>query len=286
MDKKPDLITLSLGAGVQSTCLYLMACQGEILPRPDVAIFSDTGWEPPEVYEHLEKLKANGSIPINIVSGGNIRDDVINYVTSWRKDGSGWLRGQPPMYARIPDEVSKMNNKEPDKGGPLWRKCTEKYKIKPIQNEIRRLLGYKKGQHVRKLAYQYFGISSDEMQRMKDSRTTWIDNRYPLVDMRMNRTKCIDWLEKNNWHNVEKSACIGCPYHDNKMWEHMKNNRPEQWADAVEFDKAMRDGPYPHTKGQVYLHPNMIPLDQVELSTAEDRGQLSFLDECEGMCGV
>jgi len=263
-----------------------MACQGELLPCPDVAIFSDTGWEPTEVYEHLEKLKAHGDIPINVVSAGNIRDDVVGYVTSWREDGSGWLRGQPPMYVRIPDEVSKMNNKAPDKGGYLWRQCTEKYKIKPIRDEIRRLLGYKKGKHVRKLAHQYFGISFDEMQRMKYSRVAWIENRYPLVDMRMSRAKCIEWLEKNGWYNVEKSACIGCPYHDNKMWRHMKNNRPGQWADAVEFDKTMRDGPYPNTKGQVYLHAEMIPLDQVDLSTLEDNEQLSFLDECEGMCGV
>ena len=38
---------LSLGAGVQSSCLALMAEKGEYgLPKPDLAIFADTGWEP------------------------------------------------------------------------------------------------------------------------------------------------------------------------------------------------------------------------------------------------
>lgn len=37
---------LSLGAGVQSTTLLLLAERGE-LERPDRAIFADTGWEPP-----------------------------------------------------------------------------------------------------------------------------------------------------------------------------------------------------------------------------------------------
>jgi len=47
--------SLSLGAGVQSTVLALMAERGEYgLPKPDVAVFADTGWEPPEVYEHLD----------------------------------------------------------------------------------------------------------------------------------------------------------------------------------------------------------------------------------------
>src|SRR5205814_10359044 len=41
-------VILSLGAGVQSTALALMAVQGELpgFRRPVAAIFADTGWEP------------------------------------------------------------------------------------------------------------------------------------------------------------------------------------------------------------------------------------------------
>ena len=49
--------TLSLGAGVQSTTLLLMALDGT-LPAIDCAIFADTGWEPASVYEHLDKITA------------------------------------------------------------------------------------------------------------------------------------------------------------------------------------------------------------------------------------
>lgn len=48
---------ISLGAGVQSTTLLLMAVHGEITPKPEYAIFSDTGWEPTKVYKHLELLR-------------------------------------------------------------------------------------------------------------------------------------------------------------------------------------------------------------------------------------
>jgi hypothetical protein len=44
---------VSLGAGVQSTTMALMAAHGELTPMPDAAIFADTGWEPKAVYEHL-----------------------------------------------------------------------------------------------------------------------------------------------------------------------------------------------------------------------------------------
>lgn len=52
---EPLLRVLSLGAGVQSSTLYLMACAGEFGEEsPTVAIFADTQWEPPAVYEWLE----------------------------------------------------------------------------------------------------------------------------------------------------------------------------------------------------------------------------------------
>ena len=60
---------LSLGAGVQSSCLALMAERGEYgLSKPDFAIFADTGWEPPAVYEHLEWLKEELSYEVVTVS--------------------------------------------------------------------------------------------------------------------------------------------------------------------------------------------------------------------------
>ena len=42
---------LNLGAGVQSTCLYLLARRKQF--RFDVAIFADTQEEPQSVYDHL-----------------------------------------------------------------------------------------------------------------------------------------------------------------------------------------------------------------------------------------
>jgi len=60
MNKKLNrpLQVLSLGAGVQSSAMLLMACHGEITPRPDVAIFSDTHAEPDAVYKWLDWLES------------------------------------------------------------------------------------------------------------------------------------------------------------------------------------------------------------------------------------
>jgi hypothetical protein len=67
----------------------------------------------------------------------------------------------------------------------------------------------------------------------------------------------------------------------------MRDNDPESWADAVQVDREIRDG-MPGVDSQVFVHRSMKPLDQVDLRTAADKGQIEFgfIQECEGMCGV
>lgn len=58
MSESKPLHIISLGAGVQSTTLALMAAGGGLTPMPDCAIFADTGEEPSAVYRHLDWLMA------------------------------------------------------------------------------------------------------------------------------------------------------------------------------------------------------------------------------------
>jgi hypothetical protein len=276
--KDPEWVIDSLGAGVQSTTMLLMAEAGE-LERPDCAIFADTGWEPKNVYEHLERLKEAVTIPIHIVrnesarSVGNIRED---HIRASRGEVSGL--SQMPMYS----DAGKIGN------SPLMRSCTADYKVAPIEKKLRALIGLKPRQRAPKavVVIQRFGITTDEAQRMRLSGKAWIENAYPLIDLRMSRHDCNKWLEKHGWE-VPKSACIGCPFHNDRMWRRIKDHDPESWEDAVQFDKDIRnEKKLPGVKGNVFLHGSRQPLDEVDLSTAEDHGQMSFLDECEGMCGV
>ena len=60
------LRVLSLGAGVQSTTLALMAAHGDVGPMPDCAIFADTGDEPAAIYEHLQWLSSPNVLPFPV----------------------------------------------------------------------------------------------------------------------------------------------------------------------------------------------------------------------------
>lgn len=263
---------LNLGAGVQSSTMALMAARGEITPMPDCAIFADTGWEPKKVYEYLDWLKTQLPFEVHVVSAGNIREDVLN-----PKEGKG--QANPPFYTRGPDGSK----------GIARRSCTTDYKVQPIRLKVRELLGIKKGQRAPKdvLVTQWIGISKDEIQRMKESTDPYARHRWPLLEKRMTRIDCLRWMESNGYPLPHKSSCLGCPYHSNAQWREVKAD-PEAWNDVVEFDRLIRSGRIRGLDHDAYLHRDGIPLDQVDLSTAEERGQqvFSFMDECEGMCGV
>jgi hypothetical protein len=274
--KKP-LRILSLGAGVQSTTVLLMMIHGEIEPA-DHVIFADTGWEPVSVYQHLsnlEKLMNDNNIPFHKVSVGNIREDAL-----------------------IPDKRSAtlpfhMINADGSRG-MIRRQCTNEYKIQPLLKKQRELVGLARGQRSKEhLATTIIGISWDETQRMRDAAFSWLRNEYPLVDMRITREMCLEWCAQHGYALPPRSACIGCPFKSDMEWRRLKEEMPDEWNDAVEFDNAIRD---PKTKkiamrSTPYLHKSAQPLEEVDLRTNEEKGILSlfaeeFGQECEGMCGL
>jgi hypothetical protein len=171
--------------------------------------------------------------------------------------------------------------------GMIRRQCTNEYKIVPIRRKVRELLGIA-GQRspTSPVAEQWISISLDEAVRIKPSFEHWQINRWPLIERGMTRLDCLNWLERNGYPRPPKSACIGCPFHTDVHWRHMRDHDPDAWADAVSVDRTIRIG-FRGIRGEVYLHRSAVPLDQADLSTAADRGQLDlWLNECEGVSGV
>ena len=271
-NRKKTLVVISLGAGVQSSTMALMAANGE-LPKPDCAIFADTGNEPKAVYTYLDFLKKILPYPIYKVSKGNITEDMINSIKN---------------NTKFPTAPFFTQNVITGKKGMLRRQCTSDYKIQPIKKKLRELcnIGYKKHFPKDKYIEQWIGISTDEIQRMKPSRDPYILNRHPLIELKMSRQDCINYLNKNKIPLPEKSACIMCPYHNDAYWHFMKTERLNEFKEAVELDKKIRTGAK-NIKDNLYLHKSCKPLDEVEFNKKENDKQLDmFNNECEGMCGV
>ena len=300
-----------------------MACKGA-LPKPQCAIFADTGWEPADVYSHLSWLEEMGrehGIPVHRVAKGNIRNNtLLGTVRGLKADGG---RTSLPFFV-------SHNNSKVDRtagrflfvvtfqlraqgddadglvlsgqlghamaiAGRLGRQCTKEYKIEPIHTFIKReILGLKPRQRTpnEPIIESWRGISKDEVYRVRMSRERWAITSYPLIgipfdylDHPYTRQDCILWLREHYPDRVvPRSSCLGCPFHSDAEWRQLKEN-PDEWADITEFDRAIRKLGAP--RGDCYLHRSLRPIEDVDFRNAEDQGQLRLWnEECEGMCGV
>lgn len=276
---------LNLGAGVQSSTLALMTTKGFIKPIPDFAVFADTQAEPQSVYEWLEWLKNEVNFPIHTVTKGNLTVDSLKPTKRKRGNeneiGQLYMKRLIPLFGIMPDgRVTAA----------IGRKCTADYKIVPIIKKIREECKIKRGQKDVTVT-QWIGISWDEIQRMKDSSHPWTQHRFPLIEKKITRAKCHEWLKENNYPSPPRSACYYCPFHSDIEWRNLRDKDPDFFEKAVKFDKNIRHQfkqNDPTMKMEVYLHKSCKPLDEVDFDSDEDKGQMvfDFQSECSGMCGI
>ena len=178
MQSTHSLTVTSLGGGVQSSVMTLMASGGAFGQLPDCAIFADTHWEPSTIYTNLDWLSRNLSFPLYVVDNGRSLRENAKALTNHSGNRS-FL--DLPVY---------LKGRDGESDGMGRRQCTEHYKIAPVRREMRELLGLSKGQRVPTdtAVELWLGISTDEAIRMRPSRDGWIRNRYPS-----SRPGCPGW---------------------------------------------------------------------------------------------
>lgn len=273
---------LSLGAGVQSTTVYLLAAEG-IIPAIDAAIFADTGEEPQAVYAHLWWLAQQGGAPIVLNSAGVLGDHLLK-----GRNSNGGRFASIPAYTRAAHEHVAH--------GMVRRQCSKEYKTEIVEKTIRRFcFGRAPRQSIKKghLVTQIFGISTDEsgravrIQNRVAKSAKWAVPEFPLLTLGWTRAECRRWLADRVPHETPRSACVFCPFKSNHEWRLLKQNDPFGWARAVEIDEALRvPGNVVNRKLDqlLFVHRSAQPLRNAELGDRQH--SLGFAAECEGVCGV
>ena len=234
------LRAISLGWGVQSWTLAAMAALGEIEPV-DYAIHADTTWEHQATYEHAEKWTPwLGEHGVTVVTVEGKRVDVVRedwsdavIIPAFTTDGKTGSRGQ------------------------VKRQCTHDWKIMPIRAFVRAELKRRGLKRSAGVVQSLQGISLDEWHRMRSSDVAYIENVYPLVDMRMTREACVAWLEAKALPVPVKSACVFCPYKSIGAWKELKRSGGMDWETAVGVDANIRGRRPPH---ELFIHPARVPL--------------------------
>lgn len=271
---------ISLGAGVQSSVMALMAAAGEITPMPTAAIFADTQAEPAGVYHWLDWLEVKLPFPIYRVTAGSITDAQLRLRNRTKSVGRPYVQSIIPAYIKNQDGTK----------GILGRSCTADYKIKPIMKAARKIGAVKRGEKSVKVT-QWIGISLDEVRRMRTSRDAWAENRWPLVELEMSRHDCLNWMRRKGYPKPPRSACVFCPFHSDNEWRRLKNEEPAEFSKAAQFERDLQvvKAKTDNMNGIPFLHASLRPLGEIEFLTDAQLGQATFLDDpkdCMGMCGL
>lgn len=221
----------------------------------DAILHTDAGWECQHTYEarawYSEWFRQHG-VRVEIIPSGDIRREAAE------------------EHIHIPFYTVS--------GAPLNRQCTRHFKVTPAKRVARQLVGY----HATKppppppgSIEQWLGFTLDEYHRLKDSRVQFIVHRFPLVEKRMLRQDCIDYLQSHGLPAPSKSACVCCPFRSAREWLDMRENRPDEWTAAVEFDQANRDNPLAQrgatSSGQLFVYKFGGPLKDADLEADVER---------------
>ncbi|MCK5347511.1 MAG: hypothetical protein KAR20_29080, partial [Candidatus Heimdallarchaeota archaeon] len=174
---------LSLGWGIQSWTIAAMVALEE-LPLIDFVIHSDTTWELERTYLFANKwttwLEERGVKVVTVASEatrGIVKDE--------------WAGTFIPAFTIGPDGSR----------GQLRRQCTGRWKITPMRRYISDYLKDREIKKTKGIVEQWLGITVDEFHRAKDSDVQYIKHKFPLIDKKMTRFDCIEWLKKNNLPN-------------------------------------------------------------------------------------
>lgn len=282
---------LSLGWGVQSFTLAAMSALGHIDPL-DYAIHADTNFERTGTYAFAVKwtpwLESHGVKVLTTKAEDNEDLRVNGLIGIPARTASG--------EALVDGEIIKSS------GGQLRRMCTNDWKIAPMRRVISRLLaeaGIKKRnvqltKDTGEDDYSYknipvvemwLGISLDEFQRMKPADVKYISHRWPLIELKMTRQDCVDWLLAQGLEVPPKSFCTFCPYHKKAAWIEMREDPDTtDWNQAVWADEIIRKARPPF---DLYLHSQRKPLvEAVQISTQMKLPEPDENEECGGVCFV
>jgi len=247
----------SSGGGTQSNAIAVMILQGK-LPKPDLAVIADTGYELSSTWEYMERYTAPALENIGVTLH---RIKSADYATVGLYSKTGKLL--VPVYTRYNADGSI---------GKLPTYCSNEWKGRVIQRYARSI--YPKA----KKFEMWMGMTMDEAQRVKITTGRWV-KKYPLIDARMFRFDAINLVREYGWPTPPKSTCYICPNKSESHWKDIKENHPQDIEDAKKIEDKLRE-----VDNDVFLHRQGVPLDAVDFDEAQ--GDM-FNGKCDtGHCFV
>lgn len=226
MTNDVGLRTISLGAGIQSSALVVLAGQGRIdFP---VALFANVG-------DDSEKPATVSYVREVLIPWGDAHGVAVHELHRVKRDGNVETlreRIERPDLRSI-DFPIRVRSSD-GSWSPGNRKCTDLFKHKVVLRWHREH-GATKDQP----ATVAIGFSTDELYRLGRRRDEPLEvATYPLLDLGLSRSDCEGVIAAAGLPIPPKSSCVFCPYRTPQNFAEMKRDSPDEFATAVAVEDA------------------------------------------------
>lgn len=211
-------IIVAYGGGTNSAAMMCGFRERGI--RPSLILFSDTGGELPQTYEHLQmmsdKCQEWFGLPIETV---------------WKT-----YQGRKSSL-----EEDCLRNKTLPSLAFGFKACSMKYKIEPINRRTRQWMD----ERGIKTVIKAIGYDRNEGHRsMKIKGTNLAAGRseinwYPLLDWLWGRDECVEAIARHGLPQPGKSSCFFCPAMKLREIVRLRQEHPDYYARAVAMEENM-----------------------------------------------
>jgi hypothetical protein len=231
------------------------------LPKPDVSVIADTGYEKRSTWDYYESVLVPELAKVGVT---------LHRVTraEW---GNKWGMG---LFATGGDLLIPAFSGQSGEPAKLTNFCSKAWK----QEVVNRWLSHTHGLTPAKRR-KWMGFSLDEPTRwlpQAENPETWL----PLVNgVPLRRHDCRSLVMREmGWPEPPRSNCWMCPNQSDDEWQEIRDNRPDEFAAAVKMEREIRKRD-PHA----YMHRQCVPLDEVDWT----KPQGDFVRACNsGECFV
>ena len=208
----------SFSGGKDSTAMVLQIIE-EKLPLDEIVMF-DTGWEFPQMYEHIAKFEAFTGRTVTILKP--------------KRSFRYWMFERPVIAQKgaMKGKVHRIGNGWPNWG---WRWCTG------IKRDTM-------NSHC-KNAIQYVGFAKDEKERAAvNGVKRGVQQIYPLIEWGMTETECLTYcrIRGFDWGGLYKYfnrvSCFCCPLKGLSDLRKLRRHFPVLWSKMLAWDAELGCG--------------------------------------------
>lgn len=224
MSDQSRMRVISLGGGVQSTALCVLATQGK-LGRVDAALFANVG----DDSEHPATLRYVREVLTPWASAHGLGVHELHRTTKAGYIETLWGRLTKPGQRATTIPVRGEN------GAPQSRHCTVDFKVDVVWKWLR-----EQGASKTKPARVLIGISTDEYHRATSKPSPGRVKEYPLIDMGISRDGCEQIIRDAGLPVPGKSSCFFCPWHSEQTWAEMRRDTPQLFAASAGLEAMMQ----------------------------------------------